>query len=265
MKLATIERGDAPLVIDIPHAGTFVPPALAHRLQGPARALPDTDWHVDKLFHFALRMGATVVAATHSRYVVDLNRDPEGVVLYPGADNTELCPTRTFAGEPIYADGGAPGAGEIRARRAEYFDPYHEALAAEIERVRSRHGHIVLLDGHSIRAEVPRFFAGRLPDLNLGSADGASCAPDLRVAAAAVLANAPCFTHVVDGRFKGGYVTRHYGRPERAVHSLQLETAQACYMDENAPAAFDAARADRLVATLITLAAALIEWRPGGA
>jgi len=265
MNLAIIERGDAPLVIDIPHAGTFVPPPLAQRLQGSARALPDTDWHVDKLFHFALRMGATVVAATHSRYVVDLNRDPAGVALYPGADNTELCPTRTFAGAPIYAEGDAPGADEIRARRAEYFDPYHDALAEQVERVRRRHGHVVLLDGHSIRAEVPRFFAGRLPDLNLGTADGASCALALRDAAAGILARASCFTHVVDGRFKGGYVTRHYGRPERAMHALQLEMAQACYMDENAPAAFDAVRSGRLVATLITLAATLIEWRPVGA
>ena len=265
MNLAVIERGDAPLVIDIPHAGTFVPQALAQRLLPSARAMPDTDWHVDRLFHFALRMGATVVAATHSRYVVDLNRDPAGVALYPGADNTELCPTRTFAGAAIYADGDAPGADEIRARRAEYFDPYHEALAAEIERVRARHGHVVLLDGHSIRSEVPRFFAGRLPDLNLGTADGASCVAALRDAAAAVLAKAACFTHVVDGRFKGGYVTRHYGRPERAVHALQLETAQCCYMDEDIPAPFDAIRADRLVATLITLVAALVEWRPGDA
>ncbi len=262
MNLAVIERGDAPLVIDIPHAGTFVPPEIEQRLQGPARALPDTDWHVDKLFHFALRMGATAVAATHSRYVVDLNRDPAGIALYAGADNTELCPTRTFAGTPIYAEGDAPGADEIAARRAEYFEPYHEALAAEIERIRSRHGHAVLLDGHSIRAEVPRFFSGRLPDLNLGTADGASCAPVLRSAAAAILAKASCFTHVVDGRFKGGYVTRHYGRPERAVHALQLETAQACYMDEDVPTTYDVVRSGRLVATLITLVAALVEWRP---
>lgn len=262
MNLAVVRRGDAPLVIDVPHAGTFVPAALAPRLQEPARSLPDTDWHVDRLYQFAGQMGATIVAATHSRYVVDLNRDPAGIALYPGADNTELCPTRTFAGAAIYADGDAPGAAEIDARRAGYFEPYHEALAAEVERVRSRHGHVVLLDGHSIRAEVPRFFAGRLPDLNLGTADGASCAHSLRAAAAAVLAKASGFTHVVDGRFKGGYVTRHYGRPEHAVHALQLETAQSCYMDEGAPAAFDAARAGRLVAVLGALVGALIEWRP---
>ena len=235
MTLCEIARGDSPLVVDVPHAGTYVPEAIAARLTPAARAVPDTDWHVEKLFAFARDAGATLLAATHSRYVVDLNRDPSGAALYPGADNTELCPTRTFADEPIYAPGDAPDAAEVAARRAEYFEPYHALLAAEIERVRARHGYAILLDGHSIRSQVPRFFAGRLPDLNLGTADGASCAPAVQQCAALVLAGADGFSSVVNGRFKGGYVTRHYGAPARGVHALQLETAQACYMDEAPP------------------------------
>src|SRR5512141_2348351 len=183
MNLCDLAPGDTPLVIDVPHAGTHVPPEIAARLTPSARAVPDTDWHVEKLFAFARAAGATLVIATHSRYVVDLNRDPTGAVLYPGADNTELCPTRTFADEAIYVDGSAPDAAEVASRRAAYFDPYHVVLAAEVERVRARHGHVVLLDGHSIRSEVPRFFAGRLPDLNLGTADGASCASAVQAAA----------------------------------------------------------------------------------
>jgi N-formylglutamate amidohydrolase len=262
MNLCAIERGDSPLVIDVPHAGTHVPPALAARLTPAARAVPDTDWHVEKLFAFARGAGATLVVATHSRYVVDLNRDPSGAVLYPGADNTELCPTRTFADEPIYRPGDAPDAAEVAARRSEYFDPYHQLLAAEIERVRMRQDYAILLDGHSIRSRVARFFAGRLPDLNLGTADGASCAPSVQQAAALVLAGTTEFFSVVNGRFKGGYVTRHYGSPARSVHALQLEIAQSCYMDEAPPYPWDATRAGALTAVLERLVGALRGWVP---
>ena len=262
MNLHLLQRGDSPLVIDVPHAGTFVPPALATRLSTAALAVPDTDWHVEKLYAFAPAAGATLMVATHSRIAADLNRDPSGAALYPGADNTELCPTRTFDNEAIYADADVPGAAEIAARRAAYFDPYHAALAAEVERVRARHGYAILLDGHSIRSRVSRFFAGRLPDLNLGTADGASCAPGLQEATATVLAGAAGFTHVVNGRFKGGYVTRHYGRPDAGVHALQLEIAQRCYMDEAPPYPWDAARAAPLAALLARLVAALAAWRP---
>lgn len=263
MNLYDLVPGDLPLVIDIPHAGTQLPPAIAVRMTPAALAVPDTDWHVEKLFAFARHAGVTVMSATHSRYVVDLNRDPTGAALYPGADNTELCPTRTFANEALYLDGRGPGAAEVAARRAEYFAPYHARIKVEIERVRARHGYAIVLDGHSIRSAVPRFFAGRLPDLNLGTADGASCTLSVQGVAEVVLAGAGAFTTVVNGRFKGGYVTRHYGEPARGVHALQLEIAQACYMDEAPPYAWDARRAVPLVEVLERLVVALLAWNRG--
>lgn len=262
MNLHVIERGDAPLIVDIPHAGTLLPDAIAMRLTPYARTVPDTDWHVEKLYGFAREMGATTMVATHSRYLVDLNRDPSGAALYPGADNTELCPTRTFSNEPIYLPGEAPSKNEIAARRCDAFDPYHRALAAEIERLRERHGYVILLDGHSIASEVPRFFAGRLPDLNLGTGGGTSAAPTVERIATAVLTGAAGFTHAINARFKGGYVTRHYGEPQRGVHALQLEMAQLCYMDEAPPYRYRPERAAALVAVLQDLVRALVAWRP---
>jgi len=263
MKLFALDRGESQLIVDIPHAGTHVPVDLAARLTPAARALPDTDWHVEKLFSFALKLGVTMLVATHSRYVVDLNRDPGGRALYPGADNTELVPTRTFANEPIYLPADEPDAAGITQRRTEYFTPYHAVLAAEIERVRARHGYAILLDAHSIRREVPRFFAGRLPDLNLGTVDGASCAPEFHHAAALAISRSNAFSSVVNGRFKGGFITRHYGVPDHRVHALQLEQAQACYMDESPPYPWDANRAAPLVGVLEALVEVLLSTSPG--
>ena len=262
MVLWELHRGDSALVVDIPHAGTHVPDAVRLRLTDAALCASDTDWHVEKLYAFARDEGATMLCATHSRYVVDLNRDPSGAALYAGADNTEVCPTRTFAEEPMYAEGREPAQEEVVQRVATYFRPYHRTLAAEIERVRARHGYAVLLDGHSIRSEVPRFFAGRLPDLNLGTADGASCAPALQAQAAGVLAGAADLTHVVNGRFKGGWITRRYGKPAESVHAFQLEVGQCCYMDEAPPYPWDAARATALSDVLRKLIATLNAWRP---
>lgn len=262
MLLWDLHRGDSPLIVSVPHAGRHVPDAIALRMTPEARALPDTDWHVDALYRFAPATGATSIVATHSRYVVDLNRDPSGAALYPGADNTELCPTRTFANDAIYVSGEAPSADEIAARRTTFFDPWHACVASEIERVRARHGYAVLLDGHSIAAFVPRFFEGRLPDLNLGTANGASCAPSIETLAAGLLSRERRFTHVVNGRFKGGYITRHFGAPGASVHALQLEMVQDSYMDESQPARFDPARAEAIGALLERLVIALSEWRP---
>ena len=262
MDLWTLHRGDSPLVIDVPHAGTHVPDALRSRLSAIAQTVPDTDWHVEKLYAFAAAEGATLFCATHSRYVVDLNRDPSGAALYAGADNTELCPTRTFGGEAIYVSGSVPTQAEVADRIAESFTPYHAALEAEIARTRDRHGFAIVLDGHSIRGVVPRFFEGRLPDLNLGTASGTSCAPELEARAARVLAEAQAFTHIVNGRFKGGWITRHYGRPQEGVHTLQLEIAQDCYMDEAPPFRWDPGRAERLGHVLRRLVQALTSFRP---
>ena len=259
MNLFELCRGNAPLIVDIPHAGTYLPADIARRITPIASSVPDTDWHVDKLYSFVRDSGATLIAATHSRVVIDLNRDPTGAVLYPGADNTELCPVRTFGNDAIYADGVELENEEIEFRRAQYFDPYHAALAEEIARIRRQHGYVIVLDGHSIRSVVPRFFAGRLPDLNLGTAGGTSCAPALERVVADILASANAFTSIVNGRFKGGYVTRHYGVPGNGVHALQLEMAQACYMDEAPPYRFEPQRAAALSALLKRLVATLID------
>jgi N-formylglutamate deformylase len=262
MLLWNLRRGDAPLMVNVPHAGRHVPDALAMRLTAAARDLPDTDWHVERLAEVAPSMGVTLMTATHSRYVVDLNRDPTGTPLYAGADNTELCPLRTFDNEPVHRDGQSPAQAELDARKAVFFEPYHAQLRCEVERLRRLHGHVVLLDLHSIRSEVPRFFGGRLPDLNLGTASGASCARELRQSVAGLLADANPFTHAVDGRFKGGYITRSFGVPQRGIHALQLETAQIAYMDETPPYAWEALRAAPFATLLERLLVALSEWRP---
>ncbi|MBI3148915.1 MAG: N-formylglutamate deformylase [Betaproteobacteria bacterium] len=251
----------APLLISVPHAGRELPAELAPRLTADGLAQPDTDWHVPTLYAFAASLGAGLLVARYSRYVIDLNRDPEGAALYPGADNTELCPSGSFALQALYRQGAAPDAAEVRRRREVFFDPYHQALASELDRLRARHGHALLLDAHSIRSVVPRFFSGRLPDLNLGSAGGKSAAPELEREAYAVLSQAVGFTAVLNGRFQGGFITRHYGRPEDHIHALQLEIAQAAYLDEQAPAIFAAERAAALGTVLRALVSRLIAWR----
>lgn len=261
-ELFTLVPAQLPLLVNIPHAGRQLNPGLAERLTPAAARLADTDWHVEKLYAFAADLGAGLMVATHSRYVVDLNRDPEGKPLYPGADNTELCPTGGFDGLPLYREGAAPDAGEVRQRAAAYWRPYHTRLAAELAAIRARHGFAILLDGHSIISEAPRFFAGRLPDLNLGTNEGRSCDPLLAAAAFDVLSNAPGFTSVHNGRFKGGYITRHYGRPESGVHALQLEIAQSCYMDEQNLELWDPRRAAPLTAVLRRLVETLLHWTP---
>ena len=262
-ELWSLMRRDGPVIVNVPHAGIALPEALMPRLTAEALRVPDTDWHVDKLYaSFAPELAVTLMCAGYSRIVVDLNRDPSGSPLYPGAANTEICPTGTFHDRPIYRSGLAPGVDEIAERVAHYWQPYQAQLAAEIDRVKLLHGYCILLDGHSIVSEAPRFFAGRLPDLNLGTADGASCAPALADAAFAVLGGAAGFTAVHNGRFKGGYITRHYGQPAECVHALQLEMAQSCYLDEARPLDYQYERAAPLVNVLQGLIRTLLDWRP---
>lgn len=249
MELFRFEAGDAPLLINFPHSGTYVPPAIAARLSDAARALPDTDWHVPRLYAFARELGASTLEATHSRYVVDLNRPPDDASLYPGQTTTGLCPRETFAGAALYRDGAAPDESEVAERRDRYWRPYHDRLRAAVDALLAEHGAVLVYDAHSIASRVPRLFDGALPVFNLGTAHGASCAPALRAAAAAVLASSGR-SHVVDGRFVGGYITRHYGEPGRGVHAVQMELAQRGYMDEDGGHAFRPEAAAHLAATL---------------
>jgi N-formylglutamate deformylase len=252
----TLREGGSAVLVSIPHAGTYLPPDIAAVLTPIGRAVPDTDWHVDRLYGFLGELDVTVITATHSRYAVDLNRSPAGGKLYPGQAETGICPAETFAGELLYA-GAPPGAAEIARRVALYWQPYHDALRGQIDRLRARHGAVRVLDAHSIHGEIPRLFAGLLPDLNLGTNDGAACDRRLAEAVAAVLASSG-FSHVVDGRFKGGFITRHYGRPDNGIHVMQLELAWRAYVDESRPERFDPARAAKLAAVLRRVADTLL-------
>jgi N-formylglutamate deformylase len=226
-----IRRGEAPLLLSMPHTGTDIPPDIEARLVSPWLSRKDTDWWIDRLYDFAGEMGATIVRTPVSRTVIDVNRDPSGMSLYPGQATTELCPLTTFDGEPLYFPGAEPSPEEIAGRRARYFDPYHAALDAEVARLRERHPVVVVYDCHSIRSEIPRLFDGVLPVLNLGTNAGMACDPALTGLIAAVLATAP-HGHVIDGRFKGGWITRRLGRPDNGVHAVQMEIACRGYMDE---------------------------------
>ena len=242
MSIHDLHRGTEALLISLPHDGEAIPPALAARLTPSARRVPDTDWHVSRLYAFARDLGASMLVPKLSRYVVDLNRPPDDVSLYPGQNTTGLCPIVQFSGEPVYLDGQEPSADEVSERVNHYWQPYHTALAAEIERIHTEHGRCLLWEGHSIRSVAPFLFDGRLPDFNLGTVSGASCRPSLRRQLVGVLEGQADFSFVVDGRFKGGYITRHYGRPERGIDAIQLELAQINYMDE-ASYAYDNERA----------------------
>jgi N-formylglutamate deformylase len=244
----------------MPHCGTYLPPTLRPRLTDAAQALPDTDWHVDRLYDFAAGLGAGILRATHSRYVIDLNRPPDDRPLYPGASNTELVPTTLFDEGPVYRPGAAPDAGEAAERLAGYWRPYHERLAAELAALHDRFGVALLFDAHSIRSVVPRFFAGRLPDLNLGTGDGRSAAADLTDSLVEAASKTETYSTVLNGRFKGGYITRTYGRPAAGIHAVQLELSQATYMDEDPPYAFRDDRAAALRPVLRRLLEALLKW-----
>jgi N-formylglutamate deformylase len=225
-----IRRGDAPLILSLPHTGTDLPAAAAGRLISPWLARKDADWWIEKLYDFAPGLGATMIRTAISRTVIDVNRDPSGASLYPGQATTGLCPTTTFDGEPLYRS-GEPDEAEIARRRSDYFEPYHAALRAEIMRLRAMHPDVVLYEAHSIRSVIPRLFEGELANFNIGTNSGASCDPALTAAVEAACDASP-FSRVTNGRFKGGWTTRCYGRPADGVHALQMELACRGYMDE---------------------------------
>jgi N-formylglutamate deformylase len=234
----SLTRGASPLLVSFPHAGTEIPDDIAARMTPEALQRADVDWHLPQLYDFVRAMGATTIAARFARHVIDLNRPPEDTSLYPGQDVTGLLPIDTFRKQPLYRDGELPDAAEAQRRRAIYWQPYHDTLRAELDRLRALHGSVVLWDAHSICSVMPRFFDGKLPDLNLGTADGRACDPALQSAAERAMGAQSAFTHVSNGRFKGGHITRHYGDPGAGVHALQLEQCQSTYMDETAPFAY---------------------------
>ena len=244
----TITRGDAPLIISVPHAGTHIPKDILPTLRDRELAISDADFYVDRLYQFATQHGVTIITTAISRTVIDVNRDPAGVSLYPGQATTGLCPTERFDGAPLYREGCEPSEAEIARRRAIYFNPYHAALHAEIEQLRARHRKVVLYDAHSILSRVPRLFPGDLMQFNIGSFDGKSCATVLTDAVSSACSD----SQIVNGRFKGGWITRHYGAPERGIHAIQMELAMRGYLDEAGewPPRWDADRAAPLQATL---------------
>lgn len=243
-------KGALPLLVSMPHVGVHIPPTIAADMTDAALQLPDTDWHLEQLYDFLEALDVSVLIATRSRYVIDLNRSLDNVNLYPGQDTTGLCPIDTFHKEPIYQPGKSPSDALIAQRGAEYWQPYHTALSEELQRIRAEHGIAMLWDAHSICSEVPRFFEGRLPDFNLGTASGASCASELAAQLQAVATAASDYSTALNGRFKGGYITRHYGHPADNIHAVQLELSEATYMEEQFPYRFDPARADRVRPTL---------------
>jgi N-formylglutamate deformylase len=246
----TLLQGSVPLLVSMPHVGTHIPEALRVHYAPRALDVEDTDWHLYQLYDFLGQLGASVLRPVHSRYVIDLNRPPDDAPMYPGASNTELCPTRFFTGEPLYREGQEPDAQERARRREHYWQPYHAALAAELARIKARHGFALLWDAHSIRSEIPWLFEGRLPDLNIGTASGASAHAAIADAVVQACSGFPQMSTVLNGRFKGGYITRHYGQPGNAIHAVQLEMCQSLYMQEAPPFAYDAARASAIAPVL---------------
>ena len=262
MSWLSVVRGAAPLLVSLPHTGTEIPARIAERLASLPLARNDTDWWIDRLYDFAVGMGATVVHTAISRSVIDVNRDPSGQSLYPGQATTGLCPTTSFDGTLLYRPGAEPDEADIAARRRDYFDPYHASLTAEIARLRADHPRIVIYDCHSIRSVVPRLFDGELPVFNIGTNDGVSCAPDLQ-ALVERHCDASGLSRISNGRFKGGWITRHYADPANGIHAVQMEIACRGYMEESddfEPVAYSSGRAASVRSVLQVLFADMVGW-----
>ncbi|MCS0588670.1 N-formylglutamate deformylase [Massilia norwichensis] len=254
------KAGKLPLLISMPHAGTDIPDDVAANLMPCAAARADTDWHLPELYGFAEEMGASMLSARWSRYLIDLNRPPENTNLYPGQDTTGLCPVDTFGRERLYREGMEPDEAEVRRRLDLYWRPYHAQLRAELDRLLALHGRVVLWEAHSIASQVPRFFEGRLPDLNFGTADGKSCSLALEGSMIKLAQAQDQFSFVFNGRFKGGHITRFYGNPAGGVHAIQLEMVQCLYMNEAAPFDYRPDLAGQVQPLLRELLGAAVEW-----
>jgi N-formylglutamate deformylase len=253
----SLHEGSLPLLISIPHVGMRIPDDIAAAMTPAAQRTEDCDWHLDRLYGFARDLGASILMPVNARYVIDLNRPPDGANLYPGQDTTGLLPVDTFDRVPLYRDGHLPDEAEVARRRDIYWKPYHEALAAHLAALKAKHGKVLLWEAHSIRSRVPRFFDGRLTDFNFGTSNGASAVAGLAEALAAVVEQHGRYSTVANGRFKGGYITRQYGQPENGVHAVQLELTQITYMEEQMPYAYDetlAAQVEPLLKTLVQTA-----------
>lgn len=246
MSFVEFSRGTSPVILAFPHTGTLVPDDIADRLNDEGKKLRDTDWHIHLLYG-GLLPNATTVRATFHRYCIDANRDPTGTSLYPGQNTTSLVPLTDFDNQPIWKDGQQPTAAETGERIALYHRPYHAVLEAEIARVKALHGIAVVYDCHSIRSRCPFLFEGVLPDFNIGTDNGRTCAPEIERAVVDICSNAQDYSSVLNGRFRGGWTTRHYGRPETGVHAIQMELAQISHLQrEEVPFELDQAKSRRL-------------------
>ena len=258
-KVLSFHQGHLPLLISMPHAGLKLTPAVDQGLVDQARSLPDTDWHIPRLYDFARELGASVVAAQYSRFVIDLNRPADDKPLYAGA-TTGLYPATLFDGEPLFKQGLEPTAEARKACLATIWQPYHQTIRNELARLRETHGYALLWDAHSIRSLIPHLFDGRLPDFNLGTFNGASCDPGLAERLVQVCSQAKGYSHVLNGRFKGGHITRHYGDPAHDIHAVQLELAQSTYMEEQEPFTYREDRAQPTREVLTALLQAALAW-----
>lgn len=257
-----VAQGNSPLVLGLPHTGTDVPADIWENLNETGRALADSDWHIHDLYS-GLAEGATSVRTPIHRYVIDVNRDPAGESLYPGQNTTGLCPTTNFNGVPIYKERQEPDATIINRRREVFHLPYHNALGAELDRVKAIHGFAVLYDCHSIRSNVPFLFEGTLPDFNIGTNLGVTCAAEIETATLAICTSAVGYSSILNGRFKGGWTTRHYGRPAEGLHAIQMELAQSTYLSaETEPWVYDAPKAEALRKILTNILSMLSDWKP---
>jgi N-formylglutamate deformylase len=259
----TYHEGDSPLLVSVPHDGRLLPADIATRMTPEALEIPDTDWHVGQLYEFCKDLNASMIVATHSRYVVDLNRSMSDEALYEGQVSTGLCPARTFGGVAIYGDASVVTESEKESRVVDYWQPYHEKIAQRLQHLKDRFGYALLWDAHSIPSRVPSLFPGELAELNIGTNNGESCPQEIRAAVAAAAASSP-YNTVLDGRFRGGFITRNYGRPAEGQYAIQLELAQRCYMNEDS-LLYDPHRATILAETLQRMLSVFAESAAKGA